>query len=138
MVEKGLIRPPSEGGKGWKSADELRTVTCYVSASFMESGSRGSRGSCSSYLVTLAMWREGALCYGLSEPGRFKIRAIWSLLITDSTILYSLSGSRSRVPFRLTYPKRLFGTIKQPYCMEPDNHIPFSLVNRLNRAIEEV
>jgi len=31
MVEKGLIKPPSEGGKGWKSADELRTVTCYVS-----------------------------------------------------------------------------------------------------------
>ncbi|KAG7528419.1 hypothetical protein FFLO_06165 [Filobasidium floriforme] len=29
MVEKGLIKPPSEGGKGWKSADELRTVTCY-------------------------------------------------------------------------------------------------------------
>lgn len=33
MVEKGLIKPPSEGGKGWKSADELRTVTCYVSES---------------------------------------------------------------------------------------------------------
>lgn len=30
MVERGLIRPPEEGGRGWKSADELRTVTCYV------------------------------------------------------------------------------------------------------------
>jgi hypothetical protein len=43
MVEKGLIRPPSEGGKGWKSADELRTVTCYVSSVCTY---RGLRCSC--------------------------------------------------------------------------------------------
>lgn len=31
MIERGLIKPPEEGKKGWKSADELRNVLCYVS-----------------------------------------------------------------------------------------------------------
>lgn len=30
MVERGLIKPPTEGAKGWKSKDELKNVMCYV------------------------------------------------------------------------------------------------------------
>jgi hypothetical protein len=74
MVEKGLIKPPSEGGKGWKSADELRTVTCYVSR--REEGwqtsrrvPKSARAELSDLLFT-AMWGEGSLRDGLSEPGK--------------------------------------------------------------------
>ena len=74
MVEKGLIKPPSEGGKGWKSADELRTVTCYVSR--REEGWQTSRRALKSVraelsdLLFTAMWGEGSLRDGLSEPGK--------------------------------------------------------------------
>jgi hypothetical protein len=74
MVEKGLIKPPSEGGKGWKSADELRTVTCYVSSRekgchMDRRGLKSARAELSDLLFT-AMWGEGSLRDGLSEPGK--------------------------------------------------------------------
>jgi hypothetical protein len=80
MVEKGLIKPPSEGGKGWKSADELRTVTCYVSS--REKGCHMDRRALTSVraelsdLLSTAMWGEGSLRDSLSEPGKPPISVI--------------------------------------------------------------
>lgn len=80
MVEKGLIKPPSEGGKGWKSADELRTVTCYVSR--REEGWQPSRRALKtvraelSDLLLTALWGEGSLRDGLSKPGKPPVSVI--------------------------------------------------------------